>query len=53
MNYLEGRYLQTVSYCKSALHIVGQRVRFPIVSLELFLDLIFVVALWPWGELSL
>jgi len=29
------------------------RVRFPIVSLEFFIDIILPVPLWPWGRLSL
>jgi hypothetical protein len=29
------------------------RVRFPMVSLEFFIDIIVSVALWPWGRLSL
>ena len=31
----------------------GRGVQFPMVSLEFFIDIIFLAALWPWGWLSL
>ena len=33
--------------------LLYKRLRFPIVSLEFFIDIILPVALWPWGLLSL
>jgi hypothetical protein len=30
-----------------------REVRFPMVSLEFFIDIIVSVALWPWSRLSL
>jgi hypothetical protein len=37
----------------TALQAGRSRVRFPMVSLEFFIDVILPVALWPWGWLSL
>jgi len=37
----------------TALQVGRSRVRFPMVSLEFFIDVILPVALWPWGWLSL
>jgi hypothetical protein len=37
----------------TALQAGRSRVRFPMVSLEFFIDIILLVALWPWGQLSL
>jgi hypothetical protein len=36
-----------------ALETGRSRVRFPMVSLEFFIDIILPVALWPWGRHSL
>jgi hypothetical protein len=51
LNWCWGR---AVAHLVEALRYYGtSRVRFPMVSLEFFLDIIVSVALWPWGRLSL
>ena len=37
----------------TALQVGRSRVRFPMVSLDFFIDIILLAALWPWGRLSL
>ena len=37
----------------TALQVGRSRVRFPIVSLEFFIDIILPASIWPWGWLSL
>ena len=37
----------------TALQAGRSRVRFPMVSLEYFIDIILPAAIWPWGCLSL
>ena len=39
--------------CGTALQAGRKRVRFPMVSLEIFIDIILPAALWPWGWLNL
>jgi len=37
----------------TALQVGRSRVRFPMMLLEFFIDIILLAALWPWGWLSL
>jgi hypothetical protein len=37
----------------AALQTGRSRVRFPMVSLDFFIDIILPTALWPWGRLNL
>jgi len=37
----------------TALQAGRLRFRFPMVSLEYFIDILLPAALWPWGRLSL
>ena len=36
--------------CGTVLQAVRSWVQFPMVSLEFFIDIILLVALWPWGS---
>jgi len=58
MNWLTRRlpeisFLFTCASWGTALQAGRSRVRFPMVSLEFFIDIVFLAALWPWGWLSL
>jgi hypothetical protein len=50
--YLNGARRGAVGW-GTALQTGRSRVRFPMVSLEFFVDVILSAALWPWGWLSL
>jgi len=52
--YLRNIILMVTYYDRgTALHAGRSWVRFPLVSLEFFIDIILPAALWPWGRLSL
>ena len=45
---------QTLIYSTGAVLQIGRSlVRSHLVSLEFFIDIILLIALWPWGGLSL
>jgi hypothetical protein len=48
-----GRGMRSRSGWGTALQIGRPRVRFPMVLLECFIDIILPVTLWSWGRLSL
>jgi len=41
-----------MAHC-TALQAGRSRVRFPMVSLEFFIDIVLPAALWPWGSTQL
>jgi hypothetical protein len=43
----------SAAYWGISLQVGRSRVRFPMVSLEFFIDIILTAPLWPWGRLSL
>jgi hypothetical protein len=53
LNILQIRARRGAVGCGTAVQAGRSRVRFPMVSLELFISIILLAALWPWGRLSL
>jgi hypothetical protein len=47
------KHILVMNNRKSVVQAGRSRVRFPIVSLEYFIDLILPATLWPWSRLSL
>jgi hypothetical protein len=53
-NKLANSGIYSANYlCATEQQTGRSRVRFPIVSLEYFIDIILPIALWSWGRLSL
>ena len=46
MEYIQRRWRSCLRHCSTSRR---SRVRFPIVSLDFFIDTILPAALWPWG----
>jgi len=47
---IQNNYISYLRYMGTALQAGRSRVRFPIVSLEFFIDIILPAALWTWGS---
>ena len=54
LTYLRMRHEISLSFLHdlSVLQVGRSRVRFPMVSLESFINIILLAALWPWGRLK-